>query len=207
VKLTGQFYYAVGPMAKEDKRQQIMKAAEKLFMTRRFHEIKMDEVAQAAKVGKGTLYLYFKDKEDLLFETVMSGLDELCKLLQDKVLESLPFEQQLLGLCAEIRNFCEARRELYQMIVAEEARMFFYVGNLGERWRQERQRIVSVVVSMIERGVAEGRVRKDIPPEVLAEFLLGMLRTRLVELANAPEEFRRDELVRELFCHGAGPAH
>jgi len=193
-------------MASEEKRQQIMKAAEKLFMTRRFHEIKMDEVAQAAKVGKGTLYLYFKDKEDLLFETITSGLDELYKLLQDKVLESLPFEEQLVGLCAEIRNFFESRRELYQMIVAEEARMFFYVGSLGERWRQERQRIVSVVVSMIERGVAEGQVRTDIPPEVLAEFLLGMLRTRLVELANASEEFRRDEVVRELFCRGAGAA-
>jgi AcrR family transcriptional regulator len=183
-----------------------MEAAEKLFMTRRFHEIKMDEVAQAAKVGKGTIYLYFKDKEDLLFETVMSGFGELCKLLQDKVLDSSPFEEQLLGLCAEIRSFCEARRELYQIIVAEEARMFFYVGKLGERWRQEQRRVSSVVVSMLERGVAEGRIREDIPPEVLAEFLLGMLRTRLIELANAPEEFRRDEVVREVFCHGAGAA-
>ena len=41
----------------QGKERRIMEAAERLFTSRRFHEITLEEVAQAAKVGKGTIYL------------------------------------------------------------------------------------------------------------------------------------------------------
>jgi hypothetical protein len=52
--------------------------------------------------------------------------------------------------------------------------------------------------------VKEGTVRADIPPEVLANFLLGMLRTRARDLADCPEPLRRHEVVVDVFCGGAG---
>ena len=50
---------------KEDKRATILKAASDVFKGRRFDEVTLDEIAVRAGVGKGTLYLYFKNKEDL----------------------------------------------------------------------------------------------------------------------------------------------
>jgi len=51
----------------EKKRQLIANTAAKLFATRPFHKVKLDDVASAAGVGKGTLYIYFKSKEEPLF--------------------------------------------------------------------------------------------------------------------------------------------
>ena len=51
----------------KEKRDQILKAAEELFASRRYDEITMDEIAQLAQVGKGTLYRYFSSKEALLY--------------------------------------------------------------------------------------------------------------------------------------------
>ena len=62
-----------------DKAADILKAAEKLFAAGRYHEVTLDEICKNAHVGKGTVYRYFHDKEDLLWRVIMSGLDELVK--------------------------------------------------------------------------------------------------------------------------------
>ena len=71
-------------MVKENKRNLILNALETLLPGKRFHEITLDEVAKSAQVGKGTIYLYFKDKDSLFAELVCYRLeilsDELVKL-------------------------------------------------------------------------------------------------------------------------------
>ena len=57
---------------KLDKRIAIMRAAERLFHNRRFHEVTLEEVAEAAQVGKGTIYRYFADKDDLFFQVAFT---------------------------------------------------------------------------------------------------------------------------------------
>ena len=108
---------------KTEKRHLIMQAAEKLFTSRRFHEITMEDVAAAADVAKGTIYLYFRDKEDLFAQTCTAGLEEMCELLEP-VPEEAPFAEQLLGACRQFSEFFERRHQLMRMMQAEEARMF-----------------------------------------------------------------------------------
>ena len=64
-------------MRKENKRELILNALEELLPGRRFHEITLDEVAKAAQVGKGTIYLYFQDKDALFAELVCFRLGKL----------------------------------------------------------------------------------------------------------------------------------
>jgi AcrR family transcriptional regulator len=207
--LTGQFYSAGfrpgerGAMARRDKRQEIMLAAEKLSSTRRFHEITTDQVAEAARVGKGTIYRYFQDKDDLFFQTAVSGFDSLCDLVRRKVPEAAPFHEQLLEACREIGTFFARRRQLFRMMQAEDFRMALVGGSMMDRWVAHRKQLVAAVADVIRKGVAEKAVRGDLPPEVLADFLLGMLRTRARDLEDAPEAVRRYEVVLDLFYRGA----
>ena len=89
----------------QDKKQRIMQAAEKLFRTRQFHEITLDEVARVADVGKGTIYLYFSDKEDLFFQTAVAGFDEMCELLGQNAAGGVPFRNRLLRTCETVSGF------------------------------------------------------------------------------------------------------
>jgi AcrR family transcriptional regulator len=191
-------------MARRNRREQIMQAVEKLFTSRRFHEITLDDVAQAARVGKGTIYRYFQDKDDLFFQTATSGFDDLCELLRREVPENNPFVEQLISACVQISRFFNQRRQLFQMMQVEEDRMYWFKGTIRDRWMTKRKNLVAALAEIIRKGVREGKVRNDIPAEVLATFFLGMLRTRARDLANAPEVMPRNELLVDLFCRGVG---
>ena len=191
-------------MTKGDKRQQIMAAAERLFTNRAVHEITLDEVARAASVGKGTIYLHFENKEDLFFQTLMTGFDDLCGILSRKVPDSAPFDRQLISACDEISGFLAKRRQLFRLMQTEDARMTMCRGGIRERWLEHRKRLIGALAGILAKGVEEGAVRADMPAEVLATFLLGMLRTRARDLKDAPADLQRHELLVDLFMRGAG---
>ncbi|MHC4660777.1 MAG: TetR/AcrR family transcriptional regulator [Planctomycetota bacterium] len=190
-------------MPKVEKRRQIMSAAEKLFTGRRVHEITLDEVARAAKVGKGTIYRYFKDKDDLFFQVVTSGFDELCELLNERVPGNAPFRKQLLSACRKVTDFFAKRRQLFRMMQAEDGRMHWVKGKMHKSWAQRHRKLRNAMAGIVEKGVAEGEIRGDIPAEVLATFLLGMLRTRAHMMKDMPDKQRRHEVLVDLFCCGA----
>jgi len=191
-------------MAKRDRRTEIMQAAEKLFTSRRFHEITLDHVVREARVGKGTIYRYFANKDDLFFQTATRGFDELCELLTRRVPDSASFPKQLLSACRQISAFFRRRRPLFRMMQAEGARMYWCGANVRERWTQKRKKLVSAVAEILRKGVREGRIRNDVRAEILASLLLGMLRTRARELMDVPASSRPLKLVVSLFYEGAG---
>lgn len=190
-------------MAKVKKREQIMSAAEKLFTSRRVHEITMDEIATAAHVGKGTIYRYFADKDELFFQVATSGFEEMCRLLKEEVPGDAPFTEQLVCACGHIAGFFERRRQLLRMMQAEDGRLSLCHGGMRDRWMSKREELTGAVAEIMETGQREGCIPKSAPAGILANFLLGMLRTRARYLADAPDAFRRDELIVSLFLNGA----
>jgi AcrR family transcriptional regulator len=180
-----------------------MRNAEALFSSKRFHEITLDDVALAAQVGKGTIYRYFENKEDLYTQTVVAGLNELRDLLDRKVSESAPFRDQLLVVCREISEFYQSRRSLFRMMQAEEIRLSGSRGRQHSAWIEHGKEILSIVEKVLQDGVKEGSVRGDIPPGVLGSFLLGMIRTRVRSLGSIPEDLREYEVLVDLFLMGA----
>jgi hypothetical protein len=65
--------------------------------------------------------------------------------------------------------------------------------------------MTEAVAAILSQGMASGDVRKDVPAEVLAEYLLGILRTRSWELQDRPEAERSLAGVADIFMNGAGP--
>ena len=185
-----------------DKKHRIMQAAEKLFKARQFHEITLDEVAREADVGKGTIYLYFSDKEDLFFQTAVAGFDEMCELLRQNALKGVAFRGGLLRTCQMISDFFRERRPLFRMILAEGERALGRGGGLRQRWLKRRKKLTEALAVIISQGMASGNVRPDVPAEIMAEYLMGMLRTRAMELESAPEPLRSRALLIDLFTNG-----
>jgi hypothetical protein len=63
--------------------------------------------------------------------------------------------------------------------------------------------MTGAVAAIIARGMASGEIRSDLSAEILAEYLLGMLRTRAWELEDQPEPMRSHEALVDLFTQGA----
>jgi AcrR family transcriptional regulator len=189
---------------RQSKRDQIMKAAEHLFTNRRFHEITLDQVARAAGVGKGTIYLHFADKDDLFFQVATSGFTQLCEIIERGAVTGVPFHQSLVAVCRQISAFFQRRRQLLRMMQTEDGRMACEHGAMRERWLTHRRQLVAALGQILAAGVREGAIRQDVPPAALAALLLGMLRTRAREL-EASDDVSLDTVVG-LFLFGATAA-
>jgi len=183
-----------------------MQAAERLFGTRRVHEITLDEIAREADVGKGTLYLYFADKEDMIFQAAVSGFEDMCRKVREGPVPGAAFRDTLLRTCETVAGFFQARRALFRIILSEGARGMEGGGGLRQRWLDHRGLMTEAVAAIIAQGMASGEVRGDVPAGVLAEYLLGMLRTRSWELEGCPDEQRSIAVTVDLFLGGAGAA-
>jgi AcrR family transcriptional regulator len=189
---------------KLDKRAQIMAAAEAFFVTRRFHEITMEDVARRAGVGKGTLYRYFRHKEDLFFETAMAGYDALCATVSRQAAETKEFDALLLGVCQSVTDFLARRHRVWHLMQAEERRLTAHRGRCHERCLERRRNLLEAVASVLARGKAIGRIRDDLPLDALAACLLAVLRVQGRETRMGFTGQISTEQIVELFLHGSG---
>lgn len=185
------------------KRQAILLAAERIVKNRRYHEIKLDEIAAEAGVGKGTIYLYFKDKDDLYYQMVAEGFDALTEMVEDSLASSLGFQAKLLQMINAMVAFIGTRHTLIRLVLAEEQRragkpMPPGAGRLGSN----RKRLHEAQVRLLEQGVQAGVVRNDVALGVMAHQLTGILHARHM-MEKMDDLSVSNEGLMDLFLHGA----
>ncbi len=98
--------------------------------------------------------------------------------------------------------FFATRRQLLQMMQTEAGLVCWRRGRIRQRWLDRRKMLVDTLADIFLEGIEEGIIRTDISAEVLATFLLGMLRTRARDLQDAPENMKSYKLLVELFLNG-----
>jgi AcrR family transcriptional regulator len=157
------------------KRVAVLRAAEELFLSKRFHEVTVEEIARHAGVGKGTIYRHFPDKDGLVTAALSSGFEDLCHELEGQSQSALPLRDRLLATAAAVASFFERRRSWFGMLHAAEG---LHPG-LEEHRRdihQRRKRVGEMIAMVLVAGGEP--LRQDVPTEVMAQVFLGMLRNR-----------------------------
>lgn len=158
---------------KQLRREEIIQAAEKVFFLKGFDKSTMDEIAEKVELSKGTLYLYFKSKEDLQLAVahkailLLNSVTEGIKTMKENALEKL---LSLGRACIEFSNnypnqmksimFLEGFELAQISLSAREIREVIY-----------RDSPVGLVVQIVEQGVREQLIRDDIPAPVIAHTL------------------------------------
>jgi len=165
-----------GQMVHRGKRELILKAAEALFTARRFDQVTLEDVCEKGRVGKGTIYRYFRDKEDLYAQVVLSGLDELHNSLEHRVSRSTVPDRELLAIAEALRRSHCKRESLFRSLHSMWLRQSVGRGTLREELRARQRRIMSLVSSVISAGVERGQYRRDMAPPLAARMFLAMAR-------------------------------
>lgn len=189
--------------AEPAKRAAIMRAAERLFNNRRFHEVTLDEVAVAAQVGKGTIYRYFKDKDDLFFQVATSGFDDLCVRVAACASQPLSLRDRLLHIVEAVCLYFDERKEMFAIIHADASWIAGERVGLADRWRERRQRLPHIVAQVFAQAQREGELHPGLSPAVLAYHFLGMTRTVVRDLARELPAESHPALLVDLFLGGA----
>ncbi len=162
---------------KVQKRRDIALACRDLLLENGIDNLTIAQIAQSAGVGKGTIYEYFENKEDIVFEIIATFLTEYQKRLEELAVSPLRTRQKLFEFCYTLFENEEGQKhlEIYKEFLAislthkVEAMLAFSEQTRGE-FRTILERILT---EGIERG--ELRERHRDLAETLIVFSTGLM--------------------------------
>lgn len=186
---------------KNQKREDILASARVLFRENGFHNTKMEDIAQRAGVGKGTLYEYFKNKQDIFDEMCIEYADLIIDRMKQISNMNNNFNGKLLLLFndkltmkSEIANM-SVNNILFSLDLVSEKTIKIIIGKISE--------INSIICSMIDQGKDEGLVIKSIPSEIMACMIAGTMSEYLrLKFNNKKYEIKEDDEIFDLLYNG-----
>ena len=161
---------------KRDKLVRIRRAAKKIFLSKGFEVATVREVAAAAEVAFGTIFLYAKDKQDLLFLLFEDDLTELGDRAFEKVDRRLPFVDQLVMYFTEFYEFFIMTPQLSRDMLRE---ITFHAGLVATRLWAGVQNQERHIAELIGHAQEKNDVNPDFDPDVLAHIIFSLHRTQL----------------------------
>ncbi len=105
----------------QNKRTNILDAAYELFTSKSFNNTSIDDVVKKAGIAKGTFYLYFKDKHDLMERLIIRKSatifdDAIHKLNESKEKQIMDFSQQIIFIAGCIIDFMQDNKEIIALV-------------------------------------------------------------------------------------------
>jgi AcrR family transcriptional regulator len=178
--------------------EKILEAASRLFGTQRYHQVRMEDVAAEAEVGKGTLYRYFHDKEELYVALLARCSEEFLKRMEEVVAGDGSSRKRLEAVVEAIIDHFDGQPNLLNLILRAE--VMAESGGVFP-WQEARDRTPRLVVELFR----EAETRQEFTvrdPELMALVLLGGIRA-VIRFGEQPRAPRLATRIVENFLKGA----
>jgi AcrR family transcriptional regulator len=101
------------------RRADILSAAEKVFAARGFYGSTMDEIAKRAEFGTGSLYKYFRGKNDLYFSLIDEKVAEITRLVRAELDKDLPPLERIASALDLQLAFIQRNRDFFKIYISE----------------------------------------------------------------------------------------
>lgn len=169
------------------RKKAIIAAAKDLFYEKGYG-VPVDEIAKKAKLSKATLYLYFRNKDELYVAAIREGFLRLEESFQRTLAPDLSVEESLESVLYAFLNYMLENRKFFRMTqhyLAEDFRERIS-SDPDQRLDKEIRRLLPYVTRIVERGMDEGVFRKDLRPSDFTTIAWRMS-TGLLDLAVSDE--------------------
>ncbi len=155
----------------EQQRQRAIRSAATVFAEKGFYGASTKDIAEHMGIKQGSLYYYFKSKEDALGEVCRYGIEDYVDRMTSIAASDQPFESKLMAtVTSHLSSYREKNEALKvhndeRLYLPEEKRAT--LKELGSSYRQQLERI-------FEEGVESGVVRKSLDCHFAAQAVIGM---------------------------------
>ena len=195
---------ATKQVEKNHKYHQILEAAIKVFAQQGFHQSTVAQIAKEAGVADGTIYLYFKNKDDILVQFFNYKTKQVFASFRMEVARA---ESSLDKLRYLIRRHLEEFQRNREMAVVYQVETH-QNSRLAELQIREMSKMYRDIISeIVEQGQQEGSIRKDLYVGLVKRFIIGavdeVINTWLHSKGDYDLVSMADPLV-ELFIKGIG---
>jgi TetR/AcrR family fatty acid metabolism transcriptional regulator len=189
---------------KNNKYHQILEAAVKIFARQGFHQSTIAQIAKEAGVADGTIYLYFKNKDDILVQFFSHRAKQVFESFRQEVDQAQTSLDKLRNLIH--RHLAEFQRDrngaiVYQVETHQSSRL------AEQQIREMSQMYRDLISEIVEEGQQEGKIRKDLYVGLVKRFIIGAVDEVINTWLHSNGEYdlvsMTDPLL-ELFINGIG---
>ncbi len=192
-------------LIKEFRVKEILEAARRTIGRFGYEGTTIDRVADEARIAKGTIYLYFPNKEELLHSAVVEGIRDLNRELVAGDDPTAPGIKRVARLIREMFRIQRSHEDFFKALILDSRFVSF---EPGDRREEELRKVyldmIDYVAKVLGCAMKQGAIR-EIDPQLaaltLSEMMTAPLRRRLLGLTTALAETDA-EAVLELFLYG-----
>lgn len=155
-----------------DKRERILEAAVRVFAKKGFYATRVSEVAKAAGVADGTIYLYFKSKDELLVSLFEDRVERLLAYLETELPGEARATDKLRRIIELQLGLLEGERDLAEVvtvIIRQSTKL------MKEYAAPKFMAYLDAIAHVISEGQASGELRGDVSPHLAARAIFGAL--------------------------------
>ena len=187
-----------------DKYQRILEAAVKVFAVQGFFASTIAQIAREAGVADGTIYLYFKNKEDILVQFYQYKAKHIFERFREQVGKPGTAEDKLRRLIYS--HLMEFQNDPNMAIVYQaETHQNYRMGNKHIKEMSKLYR--DIITEIIELGQTEGTIRRDLYLGLVKRFINGAIGEVINAWLNADRSYdliSMTDPLMDLFIRGIG---
>jgi len=187
------------------RRQEILEAALKLFAEKGYHQTSMSEIAKAAEFSIGTLYGFFKNKEELFYMLFNEEIEGITRQVQDRLAPLQNPSAKLEAMLESLFDYFEKRHEAFDIFSANHKTFDSSLkDNLGAMINEKHILFLRILSEMIQQGIEAG-VFRPLRPEEMALTFMGLVNGSILLWLESGRKYSIRERVPELmeiFRHG-----
>jgi TetR/AcrR family transcriptional regulator, fatty acid metabolism regulator protein len=159
-------------MRDPDKPQQIIEAAVRVFARKGYYNSRVSDIAREAGIAAGTIYLYFKTKDDILVTLFRDKMADFVDTVRKAIAVEPDAASKVRRLVSLHFRILEDNPDLAEVVQVElrQGQKFFRGAS-----SQEIGAYFALIGSVLEEGVAEGRFRAGLPVKVATKMLFGAM--------------------------------
>ena len=158
--------------SKGDKYQKILDAALKVFAKKGFYSSKVSEIARLANVADGTIYLYFRNKDDILISLFEVEMQKVIERLEEALAGEADPRRKLEIFALTHLDLVDSRREEAEILQVEVRQSSKFMKDYhNEKFIQ----YLNIIASIVEEGQKQGLIRSDVNPDIAKRAFFGAL--------------------------------
>lgn len=155
-----------------EKRARILDAAVRVFAEKGFYNAKVSEIARLADVADGTIYLYFKSKDDLLIRLFEDRMDEVIENGRAALAGDGTPVEKLRRLVMAHLALVQDHPQLAEVLTVELRQSSKF---LKEYKPSQFGELLKLIAAPIEEGQRDGTIRREVDPPIAARAIFGAL--------------------------------
>lgn len=193
-------------VVKDFRTREILEAARRVIAELGYAGASTERIAQEAGISKGTIYLYFKNKEALLSAVFQHGFEVLMARTRAATQRARGSAPKLRALVQAFLEHTEEHQAFYQALQGHPDLGPEGNSEVSEQIRKMTEEYVVFVAGLLERGVRAGELRA-IDAQLCARFLMQLLRGIVLGRVREPSAHdpeREIQGVLDFFFHGVG---